>query len=285
MYLSYGSGPHVEETIFSILTACRWLHERRDIQIVVYTDRSEGFDLLPVKIRKLSQEELFSWQGAAGYLHRRKTCAILDALNTLGGNIVFVDSDTWFRRSPEILFERIGPGRTCLHLRELLLRKSQNPAHLRLCEIVRSKPFRDISGKRRHFSRNLFSWNSGVVGINAADAFLMEDALLLIDDIWGQFQEAHDVEQFATMNAFCKNTNVSEASDIVFHYWPTYLRLPFRDQLPDLLVKPHGNTAAEWGDAVFEFRPRAVGARRLRIAIRDCLWRLGLRQSSVRSNG
>jgi hypothetical protein len=282
LYLSYGAGPIVDEITFSILTALRFLRDTSAIQIVVYTDTPAAFASLPVRIREVTANELALWQGSAGYTHRRKTCVIQDALKTFGGRIAFVDSDTWFRRSPKLLFDRIGPGRTCLHLREVALR---NGAKGLLDAFLKSREFFDVSGQRRNFAEKIYTWNSGVVGIDEADVALMQDVLFFIDDVWIDFKEVADIEQFATSHVFCEETDVSEVGDIVFHYWPRYLRDPFRDRLPSILLTDTDADIAQRANVVFPHRPRPTGLRRLKVALRNLVGATGLWDTAYRANG
>jgi hypothetical protein len=230
----------------------------------------------------VTADELALWEGSDGYTHRRKTSVIQDALKTLGGRIAFIDSDTWFRRSPNLLFDRIGPGRTCLHLREVALRKGAKGL---LDDFLKSREFFDVSGQRRSFAKKIYTWNSGVVGIDETDVALMQDILFFIDDVWTDFKEVADIEQFATSHVFCANTDVSEVSDIVFHYWPRYIRDPFRDRLPSILSMNADADVVRHADAVFPYRPRPTGLRRLKVALRNLVGGTGLWDRAYRANG
>jgi hypothetical protein len=160
VYLSYGQGAHVDENIYSILTLFRFLSPQdRRWRVVVYTDDPAPFRGLPVTIEPLGPAVLADWAGPFGYGHRRKTMCILDALQRFRRPLMFVDGDTWFRRHPRSILDRVEPGRAFLHLRERRLRL--DPA------------WRDWSAPAdmsADMPADPVMWNSGVVAVHPADA-------------------------------------------------------------------------------------------------------------------
>ena len=278
LYLSYGRGPHVEETIFSLLTAFYHLPPNSGYNYIVYTDDPEAFEGLSVTVHALSREDLDAWMGGSDYIHRRKTMAIIDALQRYGGDIAFVDCDTYFRRSPVRLFDRIGPGRTCLHVLEADLKHSGTQFDDELSMAITSGVFLDKSGNPLVFSADAPMWNSGVIGINAADAVLMDEALALMDQLWRKIRVPH-VEQFAT-GVFFQKTRISDTRDIVFHYWDKRQREPFRRRLPHLLAEHAAAPLATRADRAYRDRPRSSFKYWARVRRRELFRRLGLLRSA-----
>jgi GT2 family glycosyltransferase len=135
--------------------------------VEVATDRPGAFEGLPVETRPLSREELRAWGGPSGFGHRRKIAALADALARRGAPAALLDADTYLRAHPDRLFERIGPGRSVMAGREGRVRPRHGPLHA----ILRA-------GLRIPFGREAEEvvpegapmWNSGVVGVDPADA-------------------------------------------------------------------------------------------------------------------
>lgn len=288
LYLCYGRGPQVEETLYSLISALHRAPPRADLQYVVYADHPELFAGLDVRVRPIAPGELDAWLSGSDYVHRRKTMTILDALESYPGSVVFVDCDTYYLRSPEALFDHVGPGRSCLHLREARLLESGTAVDRGVSELVRRAAFTDLAGRPRTISPDAVMWNSGVVGVHSDDITLMYEALHLIDQMWAALKSlgieaeighpVHHVEQFATGVALSPN-HLSETGDVVFHYWPENLRMPFRTLLPDLL-----NNHRTDPSTLYAHRPRADLRRRLKQTTRTVLRRMGLRAPGMRAS-
>ena len=275
MYLCYGSGPHVEETVFSLLTAFKHLPpDTPGYRYVIYTDKEEAFKDLPVEVRPVLSSELNCWMGGAGYIHRRKAMALLDALERFGGKVAFVDCDTYFRRSPKLLFSRIKQGRSVLHVLEAGLRQSGTDIDAKLDRVLTAGVTLNSSGKMLRFPSNSPMWNSGVIGIAAADRSLLHDLPDLIDRLW-EMAGVHHVEQFAVGHLLGVN-KIEECRDVVFHYWADYLRKPFRARLPHLLHEYRNLSLDEKAAQAFRDRPQPSLIRWSKIRLRAVLRRLGL---------
>ena len=257
MYLSYGNGAHVAEIKFSLLTAFRFLPSRTPgYRYVIYTDSPHNFAGYDVEIRTLTQDNLTSWLGGGDYIHRRKTLAILDALERFPGNVAFVDADTYFRRSPAELFKRIGPGRTCLHVEEASVATAGDPSNETLKDGLIAGSFVDDSGRAIVFTNADAMWNSGVVGINSADRKRLAQAIPLMDQLWRSIRVFH-VEQFATCHVL-KATKISECRDIIFHYWPPFLKDKFDRALPAIISELEALPPTRRYERAYACRPRVA---------------------------
>jgi hypothetical protein len=242
MYFCYGPQSLYDQTIYSILSL---LHVTEGsafgARIAVYCDRPDAFVALPVEVVEVDQRQLDAWLGGSDYIHRRKTCAIIDAIKRFGGKVMFLDSDTYWIRSPASVFRRIGPDRACFHLKEGYLRSTGTPFDNALTLQLESHPYRIGSDALVEVDRTTIMWNTGVVGVDASNLSLMHDALALSDDIWNEAdpdgaygKKIHHAEQFAMGYAF-RNCRMSEADDAVYHYWPSTAKAKFGEMLPDLV--------------------------------------------------
>ena len=109
MYLAYGKSQYVYEAIFSLLTAAYFEpFDTGRIRYVVYTDQPEAFETLEGVILVPIKTKLGEWLDGSDYIHRCKPMAIIEALETYKGKVAFVDTDTYFKRSPMHIFDRIG---------------------------------------------------------------------------------------------------------------------------------------------------------------------------------
>ncbi len=284
LYLCYGNGPEADETIYSLLSAFRLSPPGTPrLRYVVYAEYPERFDGLGVEIRPFAAGELQAWMGGSDYIHRRKTMTILDALDRYPGAVAFVDCDTYFRRPPEALFERIAPGRSCLHVLEAKLLESGTAVDRALSDLVKLEAFVDSAGRPIPISPNAPMWNSGVVGVHSKDVGLMRETLHLIDQMWARLKihdlerehKVHHIEQFATGLMLGKN-RLSSCRDVVFHYWPDNLRAPFRRILPDLLAESAGKPLGLRAQGAYARRPQADAMRKVKQGLRTGLRSLGV---------
>lgn len=283
MYFCYGAQPLFDQTLYSILTL---LHvsggQPGRERVVVYTDRPEAFGALPVETVETTPAMLEAWLGGSDYIHRRKTCALLDALARFGGRVVFLDSDTFWLRAPGRLAERVGPNRACFHLCEGYLLTTGTPFDVALAAQLQSRRY-EIGEDTVRVDRTTRMWNTGVVGVDVADRARIEDALALSDAIWRDADPAgpygrriHHAEQFAMGYAF-RHAQSSEAADCVYHYWRADAKAAFGERLPDLvaagLADPGPATLARAYARRYRERGPDVWKDRVKMAVR----RLALR--------
>jgi len=267
--LSYGGrDDQVAETKYAILSAYRWARPSDGIEIVLYTDNPSRFDDMPVRLRAIAAEELEAWTGPEGYQYRRKLEVLRDALIQTGRPVVFVDSDTWFRRSPARLFDRIGRGRSIMHVREGNLRGRPFPQYCHdFVDCVESRTWKTSSGSPLDITSDVM-WNSGVIGLDPLDNVLVDDALALIDQVYCKC-ELWSLEQFAIAFFLMRSTDVRGASDIVFHYWPRDLKEAFHPTLLEELDRTADLAPRERANELHRFRPRLHGVGQLKHVIKQ----------------
>lgn len=268
IYFAYGREDIFEQTLYSILTLLHVCErERRGCRIAVYTDAPERFAALPVDVVALSQARLDEWLGGSDYIHRRKTCVILDALERFANKVAFIDSDTWFLAHPERIFARVGPGRAAFHICEGFVASTATPFDSALARQLEAIPLTLRSGELVTFGPRTRMWNTGVVGIDPADREAMLDALALGEAIWrtadpaGAFgKKIHHAEQFATGYAL-RHAVLSEAADCVYHYWPGEAKRAFGAVLPGLIAQGLADPRGEMLARIYAARYRERGPR------------------------
>lgn len=210
VYLVYGGRQeYLLEAKYSILTAIREGGGSLP-RILVYTDRPLEFQGWPVDTVELDQSILSAWMGPNDYIHRRKACAIRDALNFAEVS-VFVDTDTFFLGPPERLFRLMEEK---LWLVDTVEARWGDWAHLPIYKLL-SKRLEDIYGT----GDDMPLINSGVLGLRHDKIALMEKAISLIDELVPSAPEIHIIEQFAIGLAAVSLGRPAEAMGTVRHYF------------------------------------------------------------------
>lgn len=239
MYVSTGTGRHIDEMWFSIRSATAGVDAAdRPWRIVVYTDDPSPFRELPVHVEHLTDGRVAEWLGGRDYLYRIKIKALQSELVRPGTDrAVLVDGDTYFKRPPEGLLRRIRPGTSVMHALEGWPFDDEAAAlSARIAAMPRSAQdeIGSYVGPRR------VSWNAGVVGLDALDVGLLDDVLrvsdLLVDS--GFDADFHTAEQIAFATVLNRATRVREARDWVEHYWHGAVRDPFDAELARARLLP-----------------------------------------------
>ncbi|OIN44264.1 hypothetical protein BLL37_07080 [Pseudomonas azotoformans] len=211
LYLIYGEQDvYRREAKFSILTALAQLKQGESLCIRVMTDRPQDFIGWPVETIELDEQTLTQWQGENGYLHRRKACAIAQGL-TLADKTLFVDTDTVFLKSPHRVFELIQPDQYVMDEFEYDWHYvCKRPDYLKLG--------RHLSAYGVSAGNSFKLYNSGLCGVQASDASLLETAIRWIDEWTQDSFDIHTIEQVAISFAM-HGKKVCESRKFVHHYY------------------------------------------------------------------
>jgi hypothetical protein len=280
IYLSYGAGPHVLEAVFSILSAHYFLKNSPSTRIVVYTDNAAPFADLNASIELISPQEFQEWLGPHGPIHRRKILAHHRALEKYG-NSALIDSDTYFTHSPEILLSRIGPRQSVLHICEgplKHLREHEFTAHA-MCRA----PYQ-VRDKSYAFTMDWQMWNSGVTGLHASNAFLMDEALQLCDAL-RQRDGINVSSQTSCGRVIGEYTHIVRCDDVIFHYWRGYLRKPFQQQLAQFMPQISSLSLEQRAAEAYLHRPRPTWPRTIRSTAKHMAHKLGITRVGLLSDG
>lgn len=278
VYISFGEGRHVDEVRFSVQTAARHLAAGGGAWGVdVWTDRPEQWKDLPVSVVEVSPEQALAWMGPHRYVWRAKIEVLRAALAAAdGGRCLYVDGDTWWSRSPSVVFDRIGPGRSVMHLRE---GRPPAPEVAALAHVLERHQPVDGSGHAWTFPADRDSWNAGVIGLHPADAGACPEVASLTDQLLehGFGEHSHTSEQLAFAVALQARTEVSECRDAVVHYWPTEMREPFGAALAQAR-EADGVGERELFERLWSCRPRPTAQRRAKEGAKRLLRRVGVRR-------
>jgi hypothetical protein len=283
LYLSYGLGPHEREVIYSVYTARHCSPNAAGFRILVYTDHPDSFASVPADVEFISTQQWNAWGGPHNFNHRRKILALQHAISKTADSVILVDGDTWWRGAVESLFRRIDAGRTLMHIREGSISEINGPRIAELRALVREHRFNLPDGSAVEIPGNCQMWNAGVIGLHPHDARLLDDVIHLTDQFCSK-SDLHILEQFAFSFLLQTKTALHEASDLVFHYWPPYLHIPFRKVLPDLLQYAEKLDGAEKAAWLYVGRPRPTILRRAKVIIKRLGQWSGLIRGQSRSN-
>ncbi|MDR2165990.1 MAG: hypothetical protein LBO79_10340 [Zoogloeaceae bacterium] len=211
LYLVYGAETYHQEAFFSVVSALSLLRRAREsLEIQVVTDCPDAYHGLPVTVRTLDSETRARWSQPSGYHFRMKHALLRDVLETCE-TAVLVDSDTFFRRSPLLLPERVAPG------------------HL-LCHAIEGVPRGDAAAPGRALIESIWAaegvttresvlLNSGVIGLHASDRGILDRSIALMDRFSRMAREVYILEQLCLSIVAHEKMETRQCEDVVFHYW------------------------------------------------------------------
>lgn len=281
VFLSYGSGPHVDETRFAILSAVHQdgpqdgsqdLSSPQGYEIVVVTDDPSAYANLGVQTELVTAAQIREWAGPVKFDHRIKICALAHVMQQRPGPAALVDGDSYFLHSPAQLFERIGPDKTIMHLCEGQI------GHLVALGYNRQRLMQmshDLGAAGRYnFSAATTMWNSGVVGLHP-DSTPLFDQILALNDAIHAAVPTNVSEQLAFGSVLDRHTRLTPARDIVFHYHQDFMRNPFRHRLPELMRQTANLPPAQRAAALWPHRPLPPQVKVIKAALKRPLKRFG----------
>jgi hypothetical protein len=145
---------------------------------------------------------------------RLKPLMIRDLVRRFPGEkVLYVDADVLFTRPARELFDRIGPGRGVLHVREYDIATHPTKQLRRFRRRMRRVTFRG-----RPVALDHAMWNAGAVGLDPSHLPLVDEWIAMVDEIYPQWPYwIH--EQYAVCQLLQRAGTVSPAADVVLHYW------------------------------------------------------------------
>lgn len=204
VYVAFGPEIYQKEAVFSISSAI-CMRDRLtpgfNFGIQIFTDRPSYFDSLPVQVLPIDSK----WRGPSDYKFRVKHAVVREILNRYE-QAAFIDSDTFFKKSPANLFERIKPGQV-------------------LCNFFGDKlkhlPAQDIfqaASVLTNVNKESKQTNSGVIGVSREDIDVLDKSLSLMDELYPRFPDFYTLEELCLALA-ASQKNLMECSDVLHHYW------------------------------------------------------------------
>ena len=212
VYLVYGKSTYHDEAVFSIASALAMARQLPDADfgIIVLTDEASHYRHLPVNLRLIDSATLERWSGPHRYHFRGKHLALRQVLAEFE-TAALVDTDTFFKEPAQRLFERIGPGKLlCNAVMQPFGASKEAPLYRLLAQKLEQAGIADDQ---------LPLLNSGVIGLNAQDAQLLERSVQLMDELFPEAQGAYTLEEFCLSLVAYRGLDVQGCTDLIHHYW------------------------------------------------------------------
>lgn len=258
--------------------------DAEQLHLVVYTDSPQHFDGLPVHVHALTDADVHAWcDKPRAYNNRAKTRAMMDARDRWQLPLVYVDGDTWWKRSPMTLVNRLRPGRAVMHVPESTLLHSPDQRSRRLADHLRHTDIA-LRDERFRIAPDAVMWNSGVVGLHPTDAHLLDDAGDLAQQLWDGLPGQPFLEQFSLGQVLGQHVQLVESRTHLFHYWMAHLRTDFRARLPRLLAELAPLPLPEQAALAYAQRPRPRGVQAAKVGAKHALQAVGLPVGRSRSS-
>jgi len=220
VYQSYGSTDILNECSYSILSLLKQGLDPEKIQIVIYTDNKEYFSFLPsshISFIEMSAETIKEYKGPHAFVHRLKIKIIQDCITRFEGKILYADSDIYFLKPIETLFDQINASNFIMCNNEGPIDLPGNRVFEKFSKFIRE----NSSYLKEHnipISANVIMWNAGIIGFVSPNKELMDKVLYTNDTIFEKFK-SHVVEQLSFCYQLQMHGNVHKSTDYVFHYW------------------------------------------------------------------
>lgn len=220
VYQSYGSTDILNECCYSILSLLKQGLNPEKIQIVIYTDNKEYFSFLPsthISFVEMSAETINDYKGPYSFVHRLKIKIIQDCIIRFEGKILYADSDIYFLKPIDTLFDKIDVSNFLMCNNEGSIDVAGNKVFEKFSKFIRE----NSSYLKEHnipIPANVIMWNAGIIGFISPNKILMDKVLYTNDIIFKKFR-SHVVEQLSFCYQLQMHGNVHKSTNYVFHYW------------------------------------------------------------------
>ncbi|RYD57383.1 MAG: hypothetical protein EOP56_08735 [Sphingobacteriales bacterium] len=226
---SFGRESELKRAILTILSF--YAHTSQPVnetQVMVFTDNPDYFkaylDGLPVRYSLLTAEKVKQMRGAIDFLHRMKIALIEEAFDTMDGDLLYTDSDTFFIADPTPLMQTLSPAKSYMHLWEYKFESIKDmplPAgetfHAYL-DVISRGPLKLADGTEMNVTPDLSSWNAGVMLLHRSHAAWLPDVYALTEQTYPGTKN-HAAEQYAFSILLQTRTDLKPCDAVVYHYW------------------------------------------------------------------
>jgi heptosyltransferase III len=219
LYIVYGENQaYYDGAIFSLLTFSKWLSGNDRIEIIVLTEKPDKFLGYPIKLFPISKKQKNEWSLNGTYHFRIKNRGLAYVIDQLkledSDKILFLDTDTYFHKSPLPLFDLIESDQSVLYMNEGLIYGRK-----RFIAYVHSLEGKKIEIDEEYYelSKKSALWGSLMVGLTAD----MRPSLDWADKLLIKFLDivpAHTIEEFALSESLLRNYKLVEGKKYVSLY-------------------------------------------------------------------
>jgi hypothetical protein len=240
LYIVYGENKdYYDGAKFSLLTFLHWISSKDPVEIVVLTEKPEEFASYPVTVFPISMQQKNEWSINNTYHFRIKNrgmAYIMDLLElTEHDKILFLDTDTYFHKSPLTLFDLIQPNQALFYLNEGLI-YNRKRFHVYI-EHLEGKTI-DIDNDVYKISKDSAMWGSLMVGImpNMRPSLEWADKLM---QVLINMVPAHTVEPFSLAESLLREYKMTEGKKYVSLYSTSRKKKHAMPIISDFLNKCH----------------------------------------------
>ena len=218
VYIAFGNDDFRNEAMSSILSYLLLKPQPDDATVLIYTDLPGHFKALetapvPIVCNEIKPEQWKLWRGHIDFVHRIKIEVILHTILTYGGNTLYVDSDTYFLKSPAPVFEALAKGERFMHVYESTLKTSKG-FHASVYENLKKYP----EAEWYHTLSGASMYNAGVIGLSATEEPLLRKVLALTDTLYA-LHPTHVMEQLSFSMSMPIDGRLEQAAPYILHYW------------------------------------------------------------------
>ena len=219
LYIVFGKNKgYYDGAKFSLLTFMNWVLNEDPIEIVILTENPDEFESYPVTVFPISEQQRNEWSLDGKYHFRIKNrgmAYIMDQLElTEQDKILFLDTDTYFHKSPLPLFDLIQPNQALFYLNEgLIYNRKRFQVYI---DHLEGKTIQ-IDNDVYELSEESAMWGSLMVGImpNMRPSLDWADKLMqvFIDTV-----PAHTIEPFSLAESLLRKYKMTEGKKYVSLY-------------------------------------------------------------------
>lgn len=222
IYLVYGGENYNNEALYSLLSYYKY-NDASLAQVVIYTDEPAFFKKhLPQGITyiTLTTAQLTEWKGEVNFNHRIKIKALQDACTRFQGNILYSDTDTFYTKNIQPLFNSIDKGGVLFHKSENTLKDNPGGIARKMRKFLKQYPTFKLASQPEpvYIDENLAVWNAGSIGFKTEFSGTLQSILELTDEFYSRYH-LFVMEQVA-FNYFLQKISLPQSTeDYVGHYW------------------------------------------------------------------
>jgi hypothetical protein len=219
--LAYGEAPGVYRQSLMLLLSLV-AHAPDPYELVVATDRPECYVWFGtrVEIEFLDFARLQAWKGPRPFSMRQKLELARASIATVASGLsrtppsatVLLDADVLALKPLGPFVTRLQAGGLFMHKKEFVLSENRRAGNRRLWNTLRKSRSFD-------FARDDAMWNSGVIGVPAADRQLLDEAIDLYDRLGEEGLTHFATEQLVEGVIFGRTGRLEPAAEWFAHYW------------------------------------------------------------------
>lgn len=221
LYMAHGDENYKNEVLGSVLSYLI-LQQSKPIgekaTILIYTDTPAYFRQIlgnspEIVYEEITADKWLSWRGAINFVHRTKVVGLIHAVDKHPGNMLFLDSDTYFVRDVADVFEALSTSQLFLHKKESIMQRG-SLLHQQLYEFLHA----NAAPEWASLSPTTIMYNAGAIGLSSRKSSLLAEVLTRTEEMY-KATPSHIMEQLAFSMTWAEAGPVGEVAPYVIHYW------------------------------------------------------------------